>query len=61
MKVWRIYEVIDVESGEILNKDQRKNYITVSKETIKTKNNGYIIETQRRYVRHNRQQRIDYL
>ena len=28
-KIWRVYEVIDIETGEMLSTEQRKNYITV--------------------------------
>ena len=58
-KVYRIYEVVDVDTGELLNKDQRKNYITVSVETTKSKENGKIIERTKRIVRHNGQQGLN--
>ena len=58
-KVYRIYEVVDVDTGELLNKDQRKNYITVSVETTKSKENGKIIERTKRIVRHNGRQGLN--
>lgn len=54
-KTWRIYEVIDLDSGEILSKENRKNYITDRIEVVKTEKNGYKIEETRRYVKHNGQ------
>ena len=59
-KVYRIYEVVDIDTGELLKKDQRKNYITVSVEKTKTKENGYIIERTKRIVRHNGQQKLNF-
>lgn len=58
-KIWRIYEVVDIDTGELLNKDRRKNYITISTEITKTKENGYIIERTKRIVKHNGQTTID--
>lgn len=57
-KVWRIYEVIDSETGELLKKEDRKNYITINTEVSKTKQNGYTIETTKRIVKHNGQQKL---
>jgi hypothetical protein len=54
-KVWRIYEVIDCVTGELLKKEDRKNYITVSIETTKNKINGQTVEITRRIVKHNGQ------
>lgn len=59
VKVWRIYEVVDIDTGELLKKDQRKNYITIKTEVTKTEENGYKIETTRRIVKHNGQQTIE--
>jgi hypothetical protein len=60
MKTWRIYEIIDEETGEMMNskKYDKKNYITIKTEkTIKDEQN-YKIETTRRIVRHNGQQKL---
>jgi hypothetical protein len=59
MKIYRIYEVIDSETGELLKKENRKNYITINTEVSKKKENGYTIETTRRIVKHNGQQTIN--
>ena len=58
-KIWRVYEVIDIETGELLQSEKRKNYITVNITKTKIKNEyGQTIETTRRYVKHNGQTRL---
>ena len=60
-KIWRLYEVIDIETGELLKIEQRKNYITVEiTKTITINKYGQKIETTRRYVKHNGQTRLWY-
>ena len=58
-KIWRVYEVIDIETGELLATEKRKNYITVETTKNKYKNkNGQKIEQTTRYVKHNGQTRL---
>ena len=55
MKTYRVYQVVDIETGEILKKENRRNYITIKTEITNEKRNGYNIETTTRIVRHNGQ------
>ena len=59
-KIWRIYEVVDIETGEVYNTKNydRKNFITIKIEKSEYKDNGYKIEKTTRIVKHNGQQRI---
>ena len=58
-KIWRVYEVMDIETGELLQSEKRKNYITVEITKTRIKNDyGQTIETTRRYVKHNGQTRL---
>ena len=58
-KIWRIYQVVDIETGEIINKEKRKNYVTVNTIVNTTiNNNGQKIETTTRLVKHNGQTRL---
>ena len=58
-KIWRLYEVIDIETGELLKTEQRKNYITVEiTKKIEKNEYGQKIERTTRYVKHNGQQRL---
>lgn len=60
MKTWRIYEIVDIETGEIIipNYETKKNYITIKIEKNVENNRYYKIEKTRRLVKHNGQQRI---
>ncbi len=60
MKTWRIYEIVDIETGEIIrpNYETKKNYITIKIEKNVENNGSYRIEKTRRLVKHNGQQRI---
>ena len=58
MKTYRIYQVVDEETGEILKKENRKNYITIKTEVTNEKGNGNNIETTTRIVRHNGQKQL---
>lgn len=59
-KIWRIYEIIDEETGEMMDSKNydKKNYITIN--TEKTIENGkyYKVEKTKRIVRHNGQQKL---
>ena len=58
-KIWRLYEVIDIETGELLTAEKRKNYITVETTKKIYKNEyGQTIERTTRYVKHNGQTRL---
>ena len=58
-KVYRVYEVIDEETGEILPKEKRINYKTIRNEISRRTEGDYEIETTRRIVRHNGQQCLE--
>lgn len=60
MKTYRIYEIIDEETGELMNskKYDKKNYITIKHEKTITNEQNYRLETTRRIVRHNGQQKL---
>ena len=58
MKTYRVYQVVDIETGEILKKENRRNYITIKTEVTNEKRNGYNIETTTRFVRHNGQKEL---
>jgi hypothetical protein len=59
-KIWRIYEIIDEETGELMNSKNydKKNYITIKTEKSITDEKYYKIETTRRIVRHNGQKKL---
>lgn len=59
-KIWRIYEVIDIDTGEIMNTKHydKKNYLTIKIEKNEYKDKGYKIEVTRRIVKHNGQQKL---
>lgn len=60
MKTWRIYEIIDEETGEMMNskKYDKKNYITIKTEKTIKDEQYYRVETTRRIIRHNGQQKL---
>ena len=59
-KVYRIYQVVEESTGEILPKELRKNYITIRIEKNEYKNeHGQSIEVTTRIVRHNGQQQLE--
>lgn len=59
-KIWRIYEVVDIETGELINTKlyEKKEYITINTEKTIKDEKYYKVETTRRYIRHNGQQRL---
>lgn len=59
-KIWRLYEIIDEETGEVLNskKYDKTNYITIKHEKTIRDEKNYRVETTRRIVKHNKQQRL---
>lgn len=60
MKTWRIYEIIDEETGEMMNSKNydKKNYITIKTEKTYKDEQNYRIETTRRFVKHNGQHKL---
>ena len=60
MKTYYIYEIIDVETGELMNSKHydKKNYHTIKIEKTKKLQNGNIIETTKRIVKHTGQYNI---
>ena len=55
-KVYRIYQVVEESTGEILPKELRKNYITIRIEKNEYKNeHGQSIKVTTRIVRHSGQ------
>ena len=59
-KIWRIYEVVDIETGELINTKlyEKKEYITINTEKTIKDEKYYKVETTRRYIKHNGQQRL---
>lgn len=60
MKIYRNYEIVDIETGEIIkaNYETKKNYITIKIEKNVEIKQGIRIEHTRRIVRHNGQQKL---
>lgn len=59
-KIWRIYEVVDIDTGEVYDTKNydRKNFITVKIEKNEYKDKKCKIEKTTRIVRHNGQQKL---
>ena len=58
-KVYRIYQVVEESTGLILEKNLRKNYITIKVEKNEyTNENGQRIEVTTRIVKHNGQKEL---
>ena len=60
IKTYRIYEIVDIDTGEILkaNHETKKNYITIKIEKNVERKQNYSIEYTKRIVRHNGQQKL---
>ena len=59
-KTWRIYDVVDIDTGELIKKDHRKNYKTLKIEKNVRIERGYRIETTTRIVKHNGQTEFEW-
>jgi hypothetical protein len=59
-KIYRIYEIVDIETGEILkaNYETKTNYKTIKIEKNVENKGKYKIEYTKRIVRHNGQQQL---
>lgn len=59
-KPFYIYEIVDIDTGEIYKKINNKEFRTIKNETIEEFKKGYKVITNRRIVKHNGQQTINF-
>lgn len=59
-KWYTIIEVVDVDTGEIIPKERRNEYIVLKEYTKIENNNNYKIKTYVRECKHNGQQKFEF-